>query len=385
MRILSVITRLNIGGVSPPVISLTAGLREYGHESRLVVGLPGPKEGTMEADAEKAGVPLVRIRELQRAPDPRRDSVALIRLVRLFRALRPDVVATHMAKAGALGRLAARLARVPVVVHTYHGQGFQVFEERWKESVALSMERWLARLSTGNIVVSETQFRRFLRLGIGRADKIRVIRYGLDLEPFVAAPTLPRTLRKDLGLTEAARLIGVVARVISIKGQDVLLRAAGHLAHDNPALHFVIAGDGAQREEFQALARTLGLEERVHFLGWRRDIPFVLANLDVVVLPTVLDFEGVPLALIEALATGRPVVATRVGGVGELVRDGETGLLVEPRDDAGLARAIASLVGDPARMKALAEGGQRLVTSLYQRDRMIAETERFYRECFGKR
>jgi glycosyltransferase involved in cell wall biosynthesis len=260
-----------------------------------------------------------------------------------------------------------------------------VFEERWKETVALSMERWLARLSTGNIVVSETQFRRFLRLGIGRADKIRVIRYGLDLEPFVAAPTLPRTLRKDLGLTETARLIGVVARVISIKGQDVLLRAAGHLAHDNPALHFVIAGDGAQREEFEALARTLGLQGRVHFLGWRRDIPFVLANLDVVVLPTVLDFEGVPLALIEALATGRPVVATRVGGVGELVRDGETGLLVEPRDDAALARAIATLVGDPARMKALAEGGQRLVTSLYQRDRMIAETERFYRECFGKR
>jgi glycosyltransferase involved in cell wall biosynthesis len=182
-----------------------------------------------------------------------------------------------------------------------------------------------------------------------------------------------------------ARLVGVVARVISIKGQDVFLRAAGRLAPENPSLHFVIAGDGEQREEFEALARALALDGRVHFLGWRRDIPFVLANLDVVVLPTVLDFEGVPLALIEALASRRPVVATRVGGVGELVRDGETGLLVEPRDDAGLAGAIATLVREPSRMNALAERGQRLVIDVYQRDRMIAETEKFYRECLEKR
>jgi glycosyltransferase involved in cell wall biosynthesis len=272
-----------------------------------------------------------------------------------------------------------------VIVHTYHGQGFEVFEQRWKETVALAMERGLARLSTGNIVVSQTQLSRFVRLGIGPAGRLKVIRYGLDLEPFIAAPTLPRTLRKDLGLTDDARLIGVVARVIYIKGQDVFLRAAGRLVQENPSLHFVIAGDGEQRQEFEALARALALDGHVHFLGWRRDIPFVLANLDIVVLPTVLEFEGVPLALIEALATGRPVIASRVGGVGELVRDGETGVLVEPRDDAGLARAMATLIGDPPRMKALAEGGQRLVTGLYQRDRMIAETERFYRECLGKR
>jgi glycosyltransferase involved in cell wall biosynthesis len=150
-------------------------------------------------------------------------------------------------------------------------------------------------------------------------------------------------------------------------------------------VRFVIAGDGDARVAFQRLAADLGIADRVHFLGWRRDVPAILANLTVVVLPTVLDFEGTPLAVIEALAAGRPVVATDVGGVSEVVRDGLTGLLVPPRDPSALASAIGRQLDRPREAHAMAAAGQRLVLSMYARDRMVSETEQYLQELLDAR
>jgi glycosyltransferase involved in cell wall biosynthesis len=380
MRVAIVITRLNIGGASPPVISLAVGLRALGHECVLAVGSPEPGEGTLEAEAATAGATVVKIPGLRRNPHVVRDARALARLVALFREFRPNVVATHMSKAGALGRVAARLTGVPVVVHTYHGKGFDVFPQGWRRSSVLWAERVLARLATGNIVVTAKQQQEFLHLRVSPPQRLRVIRLGLDLGPFFAASQLVGPLRRELGFDDDVLLVGVVARVVAIKGPHVFLGAAARLKEQCPNVRFLVVGDGAFRPECEALAKALGLGGSVRFLGWRRDIPEVLSALDLVVLPTVMDFEGTPVALIEALATGRAVVATDVGGVVDVIRPGQTGLLVPPNDPSALADAMRRLLGDPRTRETFGRNGQELVRERYPRERMVAETETYYRE-----
>ena len=380
MRVATVITRLNIGGASPPVISLAVGLRERGHESLLIVGEPEPGEGSLEAEALAAGAIISRIPDLRRNIHLARDLRALRQLVRHFREFRPDVVATHMSKAGALGRLAARLAGVPIVVHTYHGKGFDVFPRGWRRSSALWIERILARVAAGNIVVSDKQEQEFLDLGVAPASQLRVIRYGLDLDPFIRAAEGRGGLRDELGLPADALLVGVVARVVAIKGQDVFVRAVAKLGDAWPGARFLIIGDGPFRPECEALGRTLGVDGRVRYLGWRRDIPDVLSSLDLVALPTVMDFEGTPVALIEALAARRAVVATDVGGVADVIQEGRTGLLVAPGDADALAAAMGRLLGDPASRDTFGRNGQALVRERHACKRMVDETERYYLE-----
>jgi glycosyltransferase involved in cell wall biosynthesis len=384
MRIINVVTRLNIGGASPPIISNAAGFQHYGHDSLLVVGTPSAAEGSMNADAQRAGAQVLEIPELQREPDPVKDVKALAALVRLFRKRRPDVVGTHMSKAGALGRVAARVARVKVIVHTYHAKAFYVFEQRWKEQATILSERALTRLGSGSIVVSEKQRRDFVDLRIDSAERLRVVRYGLKLEKYLDAPNLPRTLRADLGLPPACRIAGVVGRLVNMKGQDVFIRAAAGLARRFDDLFFVLVGDGDNRRDFETLVEQLGLRDRVRFLGWRRDVPNVLANLDVVVLPTVNDFEGTPLAVIEALAANKAVVATDVGGVSEVIRDGDTGKLIPIKDPDAIVAAVGSLLEDPGRAREMSERGRELVSRLYREADMIAATEAYYCELRDK-
>ena len=232
-------------------------------------------------------------------------------------------------------------------------------------------------------MVSEKQRRDFVDLRIDSPDRLRVVRYGLKLERYLDAPALPRTLRRDLGLPPACRLVGVIGRLLNMKGQDVFIRAAAELAGRFDDLFFVLAGDGDNRRDYEQLVGQLGLRDRVLFLGWRRDVPNILANLDVVVLPTVNDFEGTPLAVIEALAANRPIVATNVGGVSEVIRDGETGKLIPIKDPQAIVAAVSALLDDPARAKVMSEAGRELVSRLYREADMIAATESYYRELRG--
>lgn len=377
MRVAVVITRLNIGGATPIAIALADKLREFGHETLLVTGTPEPGEGSLDHDAEARGVNLVRIPSLRRNPHPD-DLRAFMALWRVLRSWRPDIVLTHMSKAGALGRMAAKLLGIPAI-HTYHGKGFHVFGQKWKENAALASERLLAKLGAGSIVVSEIQRREFEALGIDRPERLKVIHYGVPLERFLSAVGR-RPLRDELGIAPEVRLVGVVGRVVNIKGQDVFIKAAARLAPRFPNVRFLIVGDGVDRARYEALAAQLGVGATVSFLGWRRDIPEIFASLDIVVLPTTFDFEGVPVSVIEALAVARPVVATEVGGVAEAVRHGETGLLVPPRDEAALAEAIATMLADPDKAEAMGRAGQALVKEFFPLERFLEQHDRYIRE-----
>jgi glycosyltransferase involved in cell wall biosynthesis len=277
------------------------------------------------------------------------------------------------------------MAGVPVIVHTYHGKGFHVFDERWKEWTALRTERFLASIDTGNVVVSSKQRDEFLSLHIAPASRLELIRYGLDLDPLLQITATDPQLAAEIGVAPETPLVGVVGRLVAIKGQHVFLQAAATLIQGGTHAHFVLAGDGEDRSKLEMLARTLGIRDRVHFLGWRKDIPVVLAGLRLVVLPTVNDFEGTPLAVIEALAAARAVIATDVGGVAEVIRPRETGLLVPPRDPARLAGAIQMFLENPAFAEQTAHQGRTLVSALYRRERMIDETERYFHRLLTER
>ncbi|HEY3383387.1 MAG TPA: glycosyltransferase [Vicinamibacterales bacterium] len=379
MRVANVITRLNIGGASAPVISLAVGFRSRGHDSLLIVGTPDPGEGTLEAEAARAGARIVRLPSLCRSPHVGRDALALWRLQAIFADFEPDVVATHTSKAGVIGRLAARWAGTRVVVHTHHGKGFDVFPRGWRRTSVLAIERRLAGLSD-HIVVSPRQRDELVDLGVVPARRSRVIRYGIDLKPFVAAPAAGQPLRRELGVPDDALLVAVVGRVVAIKGQDVFLRACARFVGRCPSARVVLVGDGAFRPECERLSRELGLADRVFFLGWRRDIPAIMHSVDVVALPTVREFEGTPVALIEALAAARAVVASDVGGVADLVEHGVTGLLVPAGRPEALAAAIEHLLGHPRARTAMGEAGRCRASEWHSLEHMVNETEQYYRE-----
>jgi glycosyltransferase involved in cell wall biosynthesis len=380
-RVVRIITRLNIGGPAIHALLLTARLDRGRFEPLLVTGATTADEGDMLPLAAQLGVRPYFIPELGRVVRPGQDLVALARLVRLLRRLRPAIVHTHLAKAGALGRLAARLAGVPLVVHTYHGHVFHSYFSPLRTRAVLAAEHFLAGLTDCLVTVGERQRRELVGYGF-RPRQLVAIPLGLDLERYLL-PAPRGVLRRELGVPDTAPLVGIVARLVPIKAHADFLHAAARLRAEWPDIHFAIVGDGERRAALAALAGELGLADRTHFVGWRRDLPAVYADLDVVCLSSLN--EGSPVALIEAMAAGRPVVATAVGGVPEVVQDGVSGLLVPPRAPAALAAAVASLLRAPERAAALGQAARAAVYPRYSAGRLVRDIETLYARLLARR
>jgi glycosyltransferase involved in cell wall biosynthesis len=378
LKIVRAITRLNIGGPAIHAILLTQGLQDERFQSVLVSGQEAPGEGNMLDLAARCGVRPVMVEELGREISLRNDLLAVRRLYRLFRAERPRIVHTHLAKAGTAGRLAARLAGVPIVLHTYHGHVFHSYFSPARTAFFLNVERVLARLTDRIIAVGEKQRRELVGYRVAPARKIVPIPLGLPLEPMLGAEQERGGLRRELGLNGVHQLVGIVARLVPIKAHEIFLEAAAELRRRQPNARFLVVGDGERRAELEARARALGLEDVALFLGWRRDMRTVYADLDVVVLSSLN--EGSPVAVIEAMAAGRPVVSTDVGGVGEVVTPGESGLLVPPRDPRALAEAVSALLSDPAAAERMGHAARSAVYPKYSSTRLIADLERLYLE-----
>ncbi len=372
-----VIARLNVGGPAIHVIRLTERLGPPRFESALVCGQIGPHEGDMSYLARAHGVRPIVIPALGREIAPLRDLSTLWRLWRLMRAYRPHVVHTHTAKAGFVGRVAARLAGVPVVVHTFHGHVFHGYFGPVKTRLFIFLERFCARLSDRVLTVSDRLKEELTGYGIAPADRITVIPLGLDLAPFATTPRRAGALRRELGLSDATPLVGIVGRLVPIKNHRLFLEAATQV---NAAAHFVIVGDGECRADLEARAQALGLAERVHFLGWRDAdrLPAIYSDLDTLVISS--DNEGTPVSIIEAMAAGAPVVSTAVGGVSDLIDDGRTGVLVPPGDAPALADAMNRLLHEPARAQALAETARPPALARFGIDRLAEDLAGLYLE-----
>lgn len=365
--VLRLITRLNIGGPAIQALLLTRSLRET-HPTVLAAGSPSPEEGELShPDVVVTKVPLVRpIR-------PHQDVAAYVSVLRLISDTGVSLVHTHMAKAGIVGRVAARHSKTTVrTVHTFDGHVLSGYFSAPVQRSFIAMERWLASRTDVLIAVSDEVRDSLLDLGIGHMDQFHVIRHGFDLSSFLAVETQTGAVRRDLGLSNATPLVGIVGRLVPIKDHATMLRAIARL----PDVHLAVLGDGEKRSEVEGLVERLGLSNRVHMLGWRHDVAACYADIDVVALTS--RNEGTPVSLIEASAAARPIISTDVGGVRTVISDGKTGLLVGAEDDAAIASAIRRLIDDPAFARGLGTSGRSFVRKRFDQKRLVAETTALY-------
>lgn len=378
-RVVRVFSRLNIGGPSLHVIHLTAGLVPRGFETTLVIGQSDPSEGDFLDLARSKGVAPVILPEMGRAIRPLDDLRALVRVFRLIRQRAPEIVHTHTAKAGAIGRAAALLARVPVIVHTYHGHVLSGYFSPLTSAIFRRIEWALAPGSDALLTVSESVRDDLARLGVASRERIRILPLGLDLEPL--SHDLPRgTLRREAGWPEDAFVVGIVGRLVPIKDLDTFIDAAALMLSQAPSARFAIVGDGEERSRLEPIARAR-LGDAVRFFGWRKDTGAVLGDLDLSV-NTSLN-EGTPVSLIEALAAGRPVVATSVGGTPDLLDGGQYGALASPHNAASVAEAMLDALRARQRAQEKARAGQAMVLEKYSVNRLIDDMDRLYLELLA--
>lgn len=375
LKVINFIARLNIGGPAIHVSLLTQQLGPPLFESHLVAGRVPASEGDMAYFAESCGVTPEYLDSLSPELSPR-TLTAFVDTVRLLRRERPDVLHTHTAMAGFIGRFAARLVGIPVVVHTFHGHVLRGYFGRFKTGVFRTLERLAARSCDCVLAVSETVRTELLELGVGRPERFRVMELGMGLQRF--ADAAPGALRAELGLGPATPLLGTSGRLVDIKNQSLLLRAAAQLRVNLPELQVVLIGDGELRHVLQREAAELGLGGAVHFLGWRVDLAPMLADLDVFALTS--RNEGTPISLIEAAAAGRPLVATAVGGVPDLVTAGETGWLVPDDDADALASALGEAFGDRAEAARRGAAAQALCLERFSVGRLCEAMTALYFE-----
>ncbi|HMK97672.1 MAG TPA: glycosyltransferase [Acidimicrobiales bacterium] len=377
--ILRLITRLNIGGPARQALLLTKGLSQE-FPTVLAAGRPLDVEGELaDPDVAVHALPLVR------PVRPLTDVRAVHRAGQLMRQTGAGLVHTHMAKAGAVGRLAALTyfsgPRRPKLVHTFHGHVLQGYFGGLQQTTFIELERRLARRTDALIAVSPEVRDELLDLRIGTKGQYHVVPLGFELGPLLAVGSpacRPGRLRAAAGVPEGVPLVGSIGRLVPIKDHATLFRALLEV----PRAHLAVLGDGELRGELEALAGELEIADRTHFLGWWPDIPAALADIDLVALSS--RNEGTPVALIEALAGARPVVATDVGGVRHVVQEGETGWLCPRGDPAALAALIRRGLAEPGSVAQLAQEGRRRMIERFGYERMLADHAALYRDLLGR-
>lgn len=373
--VVRIIARLNVGGPALHVLGLSTGL-EGRYRTLLVTGRVAPGE----EEVAVSGVRRVVIPELGRAIRPWSDVVAFVKLVRLLRRVRPKIVHTHTAKAGALGRLAAVFAGVPVRVHTFHGHVFRGYFSPGRSRIFIEIERLLARLTTCIIAVSPGQAEELSRrYRICARERIRVVPLGLELERF--RPERNReageAFRREIGAGRSA-VVTIVGRLEPIKNHDMFLAVAAALVREGRDVVFAVVGGGSEEARLRRVAEGLGIGGRVRFLGWRTDVERVYAGSDVVVLAS--RNEGTPVSVIEALSSGRAVVATDAGGVREVLQDGRLGVIVGVDDVAAMAAAVGDLLDHPEARERLGSAGAAVAPVRYSARRLLDEVGELYDE-----
>lgn len=378
-RVLQVVTRLAVRGVPRHVLSLAAGLDRSRFHVEILAGRSEPGEGELWDEADRLAIPTWRVPALQRQVNPVADLAAYAAISRRLREGRYDLVHTHISKAGILGRLAAVRARVPVVVHTYHGQVAELSGPSPAGLLFRACERIAASRTDRLVAVSQDTARACLAMGIGREDQYRVIHNGIDLSLFsdYEAPT-----EGYPGETGQPRL-GAIGSLTGEKGFEVLLRAMPAIRARHPHTTLCIVGSGPLKARLLSQSLQLGLGGTIHFPGIVADVRPWLAGLAVLLVPSLR--EGLPMVVLEAMAMGIPVVASRVGGIPEVVVDGETGLLVEANDPTSLAAAALTLLADPERRRRMGRAGRQRVTERFGLETMSAHIADEYESLLAVR
>lgn len=378
LKILRIITRLNIGGPAVHAALLTEEFNGNGFETVLIYGAVSKDEGRMNylvKESDSFYLPALR-----RTINPFRDFVAFCRIFGYVLKYRPDIVHTHTAKAGTLGRIAAILAGVPVKVHTFHGNIFYGYFNRFATAFFVLAEKILANFTNAVIAISKTQKREVTeKYRITRKEKCRIVRLGFDLRPFLKESAGKGFLRRKFNLNKDDILIGIIGRLTAVKNHRMFIDAARYLLEkarpdDAGRIRFVIIGGGELRGELLRHAEGLVCAKKIFFTGWIKEMPDVYDDLDIITLTSVN--EGTPVSLIEAMASMRPVIATDVGGVKDAV--GRVGILVKKGDYKSMADEMLGLVRSADKRLELGKRGREFAKSTYSKERLISDLKMLY-------
>jgi glycosyltransferase involved in cell wall biosynthesis len=349
MTLLHLITRLSLGGSARNTIDSAAAAARAGYDTILATGPSGDEVDVTHLAAE-SGCRLEVIRSLRREIVPLMDLRALVEIVQLLRRERVEILHTHTSKAGFIGRIAARIARVPVVIHTPHGHIFYGYYGAVRTSFFVALERWAATFSDAIVALTAEDMREHLDRGIGNEKQYRVIPSGVDIADLQQRAPTRDAARSELGWSSQERILVGVGRLVPIKGFDIVVRALAQLRAVFPQIRLVLVGDGPERSRLVQLAAASGDLSHLTITGATSDVAPFLAAADVVIAPS--RNEGMGRVVVEAMALGKPVVASRVGGVPSVVSDGSSGDLIPPDDPGELARTVIELLKDPPRMEA---------------------------------
>ena len=376
IKMLHVITRMIRGGADENTLYTVRGLDPTRYTVDLVVGHGSETECLEGLDPAR----VTRLDALVREPNPIKDLVALVQLAWMIRRNRYQIVHTHTAKAGFLGRLAAALAGTPVIIHTVHGVTFHAHMPRWQRAFYLLLERIAGRFTHQFVTVGEDVKARYVEAGIGEAQAYETIYSGMPLEDYLSAGDMNdldrARLRRELGLEPQHVAVAMAARLEPRKGHTYLFQAVERLQQEHPDLRVFILGDGVHRAELEAEVAARGLVSRVRFLGHRQDLAQVLAAVDVSVLTSL--WEGLPRVLVQSAAAGRPIVTFDVEGAWEVVREGENGFIVPSRDVDKLTARLDTVLRDRLRARAMGRVGRQQVTDAWTVETMLDRLDAMY-------
>ena len=376
IKIAQVITRMDWGG-SPDIVRIICErLDSEVYDITLIMGTtnyPSLKTKEFLANFKEQ---IIVIPQLKRNINPFFDFIAFFRLYILFRGKKFDIVHTHTAKSGALGRLAAYLSGVPKIIHMSHGHNFYGYFGKLGSAFVVAVERMLSRFTDKIIALTELERKDLIVFKVSNAEKIVVVNSGLDLDYYKDVSIDIPIKKESFKIGKDLKVAGFVSRLEPVKGAQLVLDAARIVSEKFSNVKFIIAGDGSLRGKMEKEARELNIEDKCLFLGWREDVPEILAILDVLIQPSLN--EAVGRIFIEAGASGIPVVATKVGGIPEIVLDNETGILVEPDNTQGLAQAIIYLLENDAKRKEMGAKAKNRINERFSAQNMVKNISQVY-------
>ncbi len=394
-RVLRILNRLIIGGPSKNAVYLTRYMQPD-FETMLVIG--GKEDHEQDADflATANNIDPTCISEMKRPISPASDWAAYNKLKKLIKEFKPDIVHTHAAKSGALGRLAAKHCNVPVIVHTFHGHVFHSYFNSLKTNFFIRTERYLAGMSDAIVAISDVQKKELSGdFRIASADKFRVIPLGLDLDNFITDQDKKRNrFRSEFNLDDETIAIGIIGRIVPVKNHSLFLKALKYvLDNSNQKIKAFIIGDGESRNAMEQLATELDINFTKHsdsdhthplvFTSWRTDVDTICAGLDIIALTSLN--EGTPVSLIEAQAAGRPIVSTRVGGIADVVIENKTALLSYITDERTFCNNLLRLVNDSTLRQQFSNAGQHHVLNKFSYQRLVADMSSLYHDLLSRK
>jgi glycosyltransferase involved in cell wall biosynthesis len=383
IRVIHLITRLIVGGAQQNTMETCAYLNKNRFAAQIIAGPQTGPEGEILSEVRRKNIPLAIIPELVREVHPINDFIALQKIVALFKREQPHIVHTHSSKAGILGRWAARIAKVPVIIHTVHGWGHHSYQKPLIRRLFITIERNMEKSTDRLIAVSNATVEKGLNDRIGTRDKYTVIHSCINLDDFTASLRDPQQLKKSLGINPQSPVIGTVSRLSQQKNPLDFIRMAALIKQEVPESKFLFVGDGALRSTTETLIRELNLTDDVFLAGLRHDIADLLRCMDIFTLTSL--WEGLPRVIPQAMAAGLPVVANEVEGTAEVIQDGINGSLIPPHDVSCMAHKVVQLLKDAHLRKSMGARGRETALSEFSLHDMIQKIETLYCDVLARK